>query len=205
MSPADCLLAFAACLAPASACAATPLSFNGAQLGISLAEWRSLAPPPGAGPDALPSCTDDPHVSTIAPNPLGATRRDSNVVTCAYVDRFGQMALPHAVRLDAAYSVDDLRYRFDHGRLVEIRFRASIDAFSDVMAMLKRQRGPPTATIRDEVRTPNGRSARVTEMWRTAGGAIMLVDPSDSLTQLEVSLSEPNIDAAAQPRSPTSR
>jgi len=198
MSPAGCLLVFASCLAPVSACAATTPSFNGAQLGMSLSAWRSLAPPEGAGPDALPSCSDDSRVATIAHNPLSATLSDSGVVTCAYVDRFGHTVLPHSMRLDATYRADDVQYRFDRGRLAEIRFRASVDAFSDVMSLLERQYGPPTATVRDEVRTPDGRFARVTQIWRTADDAITLVDPSDALTQLEVSLSELGREPAIQ-------
>jgi hypothetical protein len=198
MSHAACLLAVTACLIPLGARAAIPLSLDKAQLGMTLAEWRSLAPPEGAGPDASPACSDDPRIATLDHNPLSASFQPSGEETCAYVDLFGHTALPHSIRLDAHYRADNLQYLFNRGRLFEIHFSAPIDAFSDVMTMLERQYGPPTATLRDEVRAPDGRFARVTETWRSARGEIRLVDPSMALTELDVSLVAPGDRAGRQ-------
>ena len=190
------LLVGAASLAPAISSAATPLSFKGAQMGMTVGEWRSLAPPEGAGPDAVPACSNDPRVEAVGANPLSATVAASGVVTCSYVSQFGRTVLTHSVKLDDRYRASEVKYLFDQGRLSEIRFSAPIDAFNDVMAMLKRECGPPTLTQRDQIRTPDGRLARVTQTWRIPGGAIELVDPAGGLTQLEVSLVGPGGDRA---------
>lgn len=192
------LLVGAASIAPGVGSAATPLSFEGAQLGMTVGEWRSLAPPEGAGPDALPACSNDRRIEAVGANPLSATEAASGVVTCAYVSQFGHTVLTHSVELDARYRASDVKYLFDHGRLTEIRFSAPIDAFSDVMAMLKRECGPPTATQRDQIRTVDGRFPRVTQTWRVPGGAIKLVDPAGGLTQLQVSMVGPVGDRAIQ-------
>ncbi len=189
MALAGCALALA-CLVGPTPCSATALSFIGARLGMSLAAWRSLAPPEGAGPDALPSCSAGAGTGANAHIPSNTTLRAGGMVTCAYVDRVGDVALPSSFSLDAAYRADNLQFMFDDGRLFEIQFDVSIDAFNAVMSILKHQYGPPTATNRDQVRSPDSRLARVTQIWRTAGGTIMLVDPSDRLTQLEVSLTD---------------
>ena len=110
------MIAFFACLVPMAAGAATPLAFKNAQLGMTLAEWRSLAPPEGAGPDVVAACADDPRVVTLAHNPLTVTLRASDAVSCGYVDLFGDTALPHSVLLDAHYRANDLRYLFVRGR-----------------------------------------------------------------------------------------
>ena len=187
------LLAIAAALVSASANAA-PLSFKGAQLGMSLAEWRSLAPPEGAGSDAVPACSDEPRIAALAHNPLSATPRASDSVACAYLDLFGHTALPHSIRLDAKYQANGLQYLFVRGRLVEIRFKASIDAYNDVAAMLEHQYGPPSATTREDAPAADGRLARVIQRWRSPLGEIVLADPSDEPTQLRVSLSASGAD-----------
>jgi hypothetical protein len=179
-------LACAAVLGPAAD--AAPLAFKGAELGISVGDWRSLAPPEGAGPTATPACSDDPTIVRIAHNPLSARPQPSGRETCAYVDMFGDTVLPHTIVLDHAYRASGLEYLFDQGRLSEIRFNAPIDAFSDVMVMLRGQYGPPTSTIRDSMLTPDGRLARVKATWRTVDGDVTLTDPSAELTQLNVTI-----------------
>jgi hypothetical protein len=175
-------------LAVGSAANAAPLAFKGAELGISLDAWRSLAPPEGVGPDATPACASDPAIARIAHNPMSARPEPNGLETCAYVDLFGDTVLPHTILLDHAYRAGDLQYLFDHGRLSEIRFDAPIDAFSDVMVMLRNQYGAPISTVRDSVPTPDGRLARVTDVWRTVDGAVTLTDPSAELTQLSVTI-----------------
>ena len=44
MAVATSMVALLACLAPIAASGARPLTFKNAQLGMTLAEWRSLAP-----------------------------------------------------------------------------------------------------------------------------------------------------------------
>jgi len=191
-SIAGAVIALFACLVPIAASAATPLTFKNAQLGMTLAEWRSLAPPGGAGPDAVAACADDPRIVTLAHNPLSGTLRASDAVGCGYVDLFGDTALPHSILLDARFRANNLRYCFVRGRLAQIQFTASIDAYNNVTAMLEHQYGPPNLTKREQARGPDGRFSRVVETWRSPLGQIVLTDPSDQQTELRVSLSAAN-------------
>ena len=99
--------------------------------------------------------------------------------------------------LDAHYRASDLRYLFVRGRLTQVQFKASIDAYNDVTTMLEHQYGPPTRTTQEQAHGPDGRFARVIETWWSPLGQIVLTDPSDQRTELQVSLSSCG-DAPAQ-------
>jgi hypothetical protein len=197
------LLVMLACIAAAggatAAHAAAPLVFKDAQLGISVGAWRSLAPPEGAGPGAQPACSDDARVVGLAHNPLAHLAQQDGLEACAYVDVLGDWVLPCSVLLDRRHRATGLTYLFDRGQLREIRFNASVDAFNDVMAILRSRYGPPTATVRDTVLMWGSRIARVTETWRTAAGEVRLTDPALEPTQLSVALVSPGFEA--RPRS----
>ncbi|HLY78814.1 MAG TPA: hypothetical protein VKQ70_05540, partial [Caulobacteraceae bacterium] len=128
-------------------------------------------------------------------NPLNANARPNGLETCTYVDVLGDTVLPHTVLLDHAYRASDLRYMFDQGRLGEIRYDAPVDAFSDVMVMLRGQYGPPSSTVRDSVQTPEGRLDRVTQVWRSVDGDVTLTDPSADPAQLSVAIARHGVDA----------
>jgi hypothetical protein len=180
------LAASMAALGAGRAAEPAPLSFDGAKLGMAISDWKSLAPPPGVGPDAGPVCT--PVNQVVKPNgqALAAALRPTDLQACGYDARFGHVVLPHSIRLDQRYRATGVRYLFEHGRLGEIDFTASIDAYNDVMAMLDRAYGPPSLTTRDWTRTSMGRVPRVRQTWRTAAGAVILVDPSADPVQLRV-------------------
>ena len=179
-----------------SGAAVLAASFGGARLGITVGEWRSLPLPDGAGPQAVPACSRDEAVVRVKGNPLTATDAGDGQETCAYVSLFGDAVLLHSVSFDAAYRASDLRYVFDEGRLAEIRFDASIDAYDDVRAALGRQFGPPATTRFDRVRTPEGWLQRVRLTWPAPGGAVTLVDPVPPFTELEVRLAPRGAPAA---------
>jgi hypothetical protein len=171
----------------ASVAAAEPAaSFDGAALGMSISDWKALSPPAGVGSDAAPTCVPVTGTGHLPGPPLSAVSRPTDEEACAYDSRFGHDVLPHSIRLDARYRASGLRYLFVAGRLDEIDFDASVDAYSDVMAMLKQDFGAPTRTVRDSVRTSMGPFPRVRQTWRTPGGDINLVDPALDPVQLSV-------------------
>ena len=171
----------------ASAATAEPAAgFDGATLGMSISDWKALSPPAGVGPDAAPTCVPVTGTGQLPGRPLSAISRPTDEEACAYDSRFGRDVLPHSIQLDARYRASGLRYLFVAGRLDEIDFDASVDAYSDVMAMLKQDFGAPTRTVRDSVRTSMGPFPRVRQTWRTPGGDISLVDPALDPVQLSV-------------------
>jgi hypothetical protein len=173
----------------ASAPAGAPLSFDGAQLGMTVAAWKSLPPPPGVGPNAAPDCGPG-IVDALRAQQVKAVQPGAGQATCAYDARFGSQVLLHSAKLDDRYRIDDLRYRFSGGRLGEVDFTASIDAYNDIVDRLSRDYGAPTATLRDEVRTPAGSFARVRQTWRTAAGVVSLTDPTDDPLRLSVRIAD---------------
>lgn len=164
--------------ATVAAHAAEPPRFDGAVLGMTIGEWRALAPPPGTGPNGAPDC--GPAVAAAVGRAVGGG------TICSYDARFGKDVLLHSAQLDGHDRIDDLSYRFRGGRLGELDFSASIDAYNDIDAMLRREYGPPVATLRDTVRTSFGRFDRVRQTWRASGGVVRLTDPGDNPLRLDV-------------------
>jgi hypothetical protein len=100
-------------------------------------------------------------------------------------------------QLGGGYFARDLTYRFVGGRLAQIRFNSSIDAFSWVTAQLKKDDGQPTAITRDLVALRSGaRLPHVLMTWKNGHSTIALNDPVQSLIQLSVSITRDT--AAAQ-------
>lgn len=162
-----------------------PLSFDGATLGMTVGAWRSLAPPPGVGPSAAPDCgpaVGDP----IRAEQLAPSAPAPGNVTCSYGARFGAEVLLHSAKFDDRFRLDGLRYRFAGGRLSEIDFTTSIDAYNDVVARLTAEYGAPVTIVRDVARTATVRLPRVRQVWRTAGGSVSLTDPSSDPLRLSV-------------------
>ena len=162
------------------------LSFDGATLGMSIADWKSLAPPAGVGLDAAPICASVTQAREPPSRAIAASLPPADTQACGYDARIGHDLLPRTVPLDQRYRATGVRYLFVGGRLEEIDLAASIDAFNDVMAMLEQKYGPPTQTARDWTHTSMGRVARVRQTWRTAAGVVTLVDPAADPVQLTV-------------------
>jgi hypothetical protein len=175
-----------ALVGPSPAQTEAPVAFDGAALGMSINDWKSLPLPAGVGPDATPACAPVTTAKPIPGRPLAAMTQRVNEQACAYDARFGHDILPHSIQLDARYRATGLRYLFVAGRLSEIDFSASVDAYSDVMAMLDSGFGTPSRTVRDSVRTSVGLFPRVHQTWRTPGGDVDLVDPGPDPVALSV-------------------
>lgn len=180
---------FAASVATGAFAQPSPLAFKGAALGTTLEAWRTLAPPAGAGPTARPVCSNEPRIARIANNPLSAANATSGVVDCSYASVFGDYVLPHSVQFDPRFRARNLRYVFRGGKLTEIRFEVSADAYDDVIAWAKARFGPTSDVVRDSVRTAGGLLPRVRNTWRTAAGDIIVTDPDEGRTTLSVELS----------------
>jgi len=170
----------AAVVAPALAAAgeanvATPLSFEGVELGTTEAAWRSLKPPGPTPEHARRACSDDPNAAAAGLKPDGLP---SGAVLCGMVDIYGRYRLPVTFRWKQRYSVDRLRFVFQHGDLSQIRAVLPDDAFDALMADFKQAYGAPSETLRDSVRTEIGKLPRLTETWSLPQGRIELIDPA---------------------------
>lgn len=163
---------------------ATPLSFDGAELGMTVAAWKALPPPPGIGQSAAPDC--GPAVAAALRDEPTGVAPSGGGTTCAYDARYGNDVLLRSARLDDRYRIEGLRYRFADGRLAEVAYTASIDAYDDITARLTRKYGPPVQTIRDMLKTTAGRFRRVRQTWRTPSGVVRLDDPTADPLRLGV-------------------
>jgi len=168
-----------------------PPGLRNAALGMSLEDWKSLPPPASAGPTATPTCWNDDRSAAAAGLPMSTAEAEAGATICTYISRYGRTFLSHSVRIDPGHRVEGVRYIFLRDRLAEISFRASVDAYNDITAMLKDSFGPQASTQRDLVRTSAGRLQRVKKTWRTAAGGAVLTAPAEDATQLSVRLFGP--------------
>ena len=164
-------------------------AFTGAHLGMSLGDWRALPFPGGPDRRVQPACTGDAGAGRVALLEPTPAERKSGAVACGYVARYGAVALAQGIRPAKDRSPVQVRYLFVKGRLADIRYRASRDAFDRVTARLKAAYGPPRAVVRDEVSTEIGRLERVHMSWSTPAGSAVLTDPADARLDLAVELS----------------
>jgi hypothetical protein len=194
---AACVLVMAATADAAEA--GQPIGFAGASLGMSMDDWKALTPPPGVGSDAAPVCTPFASAGSSSAGARPASWSNGETESCDYGARFGRDVLPHSIQLDPRYRATGLRYLFVAGRMHEIDFNASVDAYDDVVAMLEKNFGAPTLTVRDKVRTSIGFFPRVRQTWRTSGGNVSLIDPGADPVQLSVRFTAPQTALAAAP------
>ncbi|HUZ13667.1 MAG TPA: hypothetical protein VMU93_12550 [Caulobacteraceae bacterium] len=164
------------------------LPLDGASLGMSAEAWKQLPPPASAGATATPACWTNPRAVRIPGYPLSAADRRSGVAICAWVDRFGHDVLPHSIRLEGPFRASDLRFVFVRDRLARVEFRTSVDAYSDVTALLDQRYGRPVLTTRGRVRSEVGPLRRVRRVWRTPSGEVVLTDPSADRVDLSVTM-----------------
>lgn len=143
------------------------LSFGGARLGMSKADWLQLAPSGVTTGHAAASC---------APAPAGATVQGE---VCTYATRYGQVTLPQAISLSGGYLAREPTYVFVDGRLRRIAFRTSLNAFSDLDARFTQRFGAPSQTSRRTLSIRSGfKFDEVIRTWRAPGGTVRIVDPS---------------------------
>lgn len=150
------------------------IAFEGAQLGISQAEWRALAPPGRLSGHAKPTCSNDPAAAGLT---LTTAEWAAGVVVCAYVDVWGKLSLPVGFTFDQKYRLDHLQYWFADGRLTEIHANVSLDGFDALIGTFTQLYGPAQRLVRDSVGSEIGPRPRVTESWSTPQGTVDLVDP----------------------------
>ena len=173
---------------------ATPpvLEFKGSRLGMSLAAWRS-APFPGVTPTPVrPVCSDDDpaHAGRLGLL-VSATDRTASQVVCTYA--FTGLGGPREpVPISDGLFARAIRYTFRGGRLAEISYLASPNAFDALVARIDAQMGPSTSTTRDALRM---RSAawlpRVRMRWLGRAGTVTLTDPVADTGMMAVDYAAP--------------
>ncbi len=161
-----------------------PLAFKGAQIGMSLQEWRAVPIPPGAGNAPERQCSNEYQVAKLPGVELGADEVKAGVVACTYVQRFGHNVLPESIELDPGFEAQNLTYLFKHGRLYEIRFKASVDAYTHLQSNLTERYGQPVQTVSSPAVASSANGQRRRQTWRAAAGFVTLEDPSASLPTL---------------------
>jgi hypothetical protein len=138
--------------------------FAGAFLGEGIEEWRGRR-----GASAALGCARAPNTTAI--------------VVCRGPD----------IPLGGGYRARRLSYLFVGDRLAEISFEASIDAFDNVTASLKRAFGDPSLIARDTLKRSGFPHVAMT--WRNGRSTIHLSDPLTDYANLGVRLT---LDALAR-------
>jgi hypothetical protein len=182
----------ASILIAAAAQAAPPaqiLEFKGAELGMSLQDWKAL-PFPGQSLIAVnPVCSDDPKSARVD-MAISPAEKQAGVIACTYVYGAADGDGPrHPVPLDDHLTADHVLYKFRDGRLASISYQVSVDAFDDIVARLRAEAGAPAVIQRDQVKTAMGEKIpRVRMNWRTPTGSVLLTDPANRQNRLSVTL-----------------
>jgi hypothetical protein len=162
--------------------AADIFAINGAQLGMSLQAWQAL-PRPGPAPDHVVTKCNWIGAGVARRSPAAGRRLE-----CRYVAKYGPNELPVSFPLSERIRIRKPVFEFVGGRLSAVRFRATTNAFSDLMAILHRGYGPPQRIVRDIVRVEGLGLPRVQATWRAAGVTVTLTAPSPNPNRLEVRL-----------------
>jgi hypothetical protein len=157
------------------------LGLEGSQLGMSLREWRAVPAPPGAGPDAIRVCSDQDKIGPVPGYPLSAREIADGVVVCTFKSRFGHDVETHSIDIGAGFSGDNVVYVFRRGRLDEIRFTASTDAYGHIRNMLGLTGGP---SVRPASAPYQNKRPRI---W-TVDGHKVRVAPAPNATELTVDI-----------------
>lgn len=166
-----------------------PLAQSGARLGMSLDDWRSLPDRLWPSSHVVPSCVPDSGSTGLS---QGATSSPAGVLECSYRARDGKTLYQQSFPLFGSFVARAPSFAFVDGRLSQIRFRTSVDAFSRLDAWFTRQLGPPVQTMRDDVRFGQGFTfPRVRRHWRRGDVDVWLIDPSRRPDQLAVRYGAP--------------
>lgn len=155
------------------------LSFGGAMLGMSKADWLQLVPGGVTAGRAAATCAPAPDAT----------------VSCTYATRYGQETLPQAIPLSGGYLAREPTYVFVSDRLRRIEFRTSLNAFNALDARFTQRFGPPSLTLRQTLPAHSGpKLNRVVRAWRAPGGVVRIIDPStarlDSLSVVYTDLGD---------------
>jgi hypothetical protein len=169
---------------------AQPLEFKGAELGMTLADWKAQPFPGHAQTAVSPVCSDDPKAARLD-MAITPAETQAGVVACTYVYGPANGDGPrHPVPMDDRLTADHVLYKFRDGRLISIRYLVTIDAFDDIVARLDALTGAHGTVQRDLMKAGSGaKLARVRMDWTTPMGRIELSDPASRANRLSVTLS----------------
>jgi hypothetical protein len=169
---------------------ASPLEFKGAELGMTLAQWKAQPFPGQAQTAVSPVCSDDPKAARLD-MAITPAETQAGVIACTYVYGPADGDGPrHPVPMDDRLTADHVLYKFRDGRLISIRYLVTIDAFDDIVARLDALTGAHGTVQRDLMKAGSGaKLARVRMDWTTPMGRIELSDPASRANRLSVTLS----------------
>jgi hypothetical protein len=167
-----------------------PLEFKGAELGMTLADWKAQPFPGRAQTAVSPICSDDPRAARLG-MAITPAEKQAGVIGCTYVYGPADGDGPrHPVAMTDRLTADHVLYKFRDGRLASVRYLITVDAFDDVVARLDALTGTHATVQRDQVKAELGETLpRVRMNWKTTSGQVELSDPSNNPNRLSVTLS----------------
>jgi hypothetical protein len=161
------------------------LTFNGAHLGMTLEQWKSLPISGGNSSHVELVCTDD-----LGRNPKSGQASGAGAVVCSRVVRYRGTALMQSIPFLSSYRARSPKYYFADGRLSKIDFLVSVDAFNTLDAMFTKKLDVQPATDRIVDKYSDGvKFDRVERIWALPDIKVKIVDPSDIPSQIQVQYS----------------
>jgi hypothetical protein len=151
---------------------------------MSLDQWRS-EPFPGAGIAVRPVCSDQGADAQR----LGLQATASGDAASEIVSTYAFTAVDGSrdpVPITGGFYARQARYVFRAGRLSEISFTTSPDAFRAMTARIDAQLGQPHETVRDMAHVRGVSFPRVRMHWSGPAGTVTLVDPVGDTTLMKL-------------------
>ncbi len=163
---------------------ASVLEFKGSRLGMSLEQWRS-EPFPGAGSAVRPVCSDQGADAQRLGLQAPAKGAAATEMVCTYAFT-GADGSREPVPITGGFYARQASYVFHGGRLGEISFTTSPDAFSAMTARIDAQLGQPRETVRDTAHVRGVAFPRVRMRWSGPAGSVTLIDPAADTTLMKL-------------------
>jgi hypothetical protein len=161
---------------PGAAASPPALEFMPSVLGLSRQAWKATPPPGDLSPNARAVCSDESPTGAAVLAPIAA-KPAAGLVVCGYVNSYGAFNLPTSFPLDGGRRLSRLRFVFAGDRLVEVRGRAPVDAYADLVAWLKARYGPAKTISHKQAHAGHAVIPTVEQTWDTPFGRVVLKDP----------------------------
>ncbi len=162
--------------ASALAAAVVWYDFKGARLGMSLADWKAMAP---VAAGAAAECSDAAGSRMF----LSDAEKGAGIVRCQYSAAGATAPIP----LGSRFTSRDYTFAFLEGRLFRIVLRAPLEARDDVAPGLEARWGKPSSQAQDTTQTEAGGTlVHQVSTWLNPAAAIVLETPADRLDELSV-------------------
>ena len=166
--------------------------FKGARLGMTMDEWRAVAPPALAMPVEAPPqiiCSNEPDNKDKIGLHIYQSDDDRKigVVECQYFVERQYIGLRSAYLKVGDGGSEDISYKFLDGKLYSIVILSSDNLLSGIVEGLNAKFGPPTSVVNDTTQNKAGATfPHAVKLWENPVAIIRLEAPYSKIDNMSV-------------------